>query len=149
MEVLVAQSHDTSVTQASQEKRVDLKTLLAESDVVSLHCPLTESNHNLIAKDELLLMKSDAILINAARGGLVDELALLDALKNGVIGAAALDVLDQEPPAEDNPLINYQADNLIITPHVAWASRQSRQKLVNEIAKNIQAFLQGQLRNII
>jgi len=129
--------------------RVDLTTLLAESDVVSLHCPLTESNRHLIAEKELEIMKPDAILINAARGGLVDESALLHALKTRQIGAAALDVLAEEPPAASHPLINYHADNLILTPHVAWASQQSRQKLINEIAKNIQAYRQGQPRNIV
>jgi glycerate dehydrogenase len=94
-------------------------------------------------------MKPEAILINTARGGLVDEAALLDALKNRKIAAAGLDVLEQEPPSLDHPLINYQADNLIVTPHVAWSSRESRQRLVNEIAMNIQAYVAGQPRNIV
>ena len=133
----------------SRTGRVDLTTLLSASDVVSLHCPLTESNRHMIAENELAIMKPDAILINAARGGLVDEDALLNALKNNQIGAAALDVLEEEPPSVNHPLINYHADNLILTPHIAWASRESRQKLVNEIAKNIQAYQQGQSRNIV
>jgi glycerate dehydrogenase len=129
--------------------RVDLTTLLSTSDVVSLHCPLTESNYHMIGADELKVMKPEAILINTARGGLVDEAALLDALKNRKIAAAGLDVLEQEPPSLDHPLINYQADNLIVTPHVAWSSRESRQRLVNEIAMNIQAYVAGQPRNIV
>jgi glycerate dehydrogenase len=145
MKVLIAKRDETDV----RSGRTDLTTLLAESDVLSLHCPLTEHNYHMISEKELSLMKSDVILINAARGGLIDEQALLHSLENNQIGAAALDVLEQEPPSVNNVLINYQADNLIITPHIAWASRQSRQKLVNEIAKNIQAYLQGQLRNIV
>jgi glycerate dehydrogenase len=133
----------------TREGRFDLTTLLSSSDVVTLHCPLTESNHHMIAERELAAMKPDAILINAARGGLVDEAALLAALKNNQIGGAALDVLEQEPPPVNHPLTSYQGDNLIVTPHIAWASRQSRQRLVNEIAKNIQAYLRGELRNII
>ena len=165
MKVLVAHSHMKSDLSApcsgqrldqqraqqhvQQETRVDLKTLLAESDVVSLHCPLTDANYHMIAENELSLMRSRSILINTARGGLIDESALLTALKNKQIAAAALDVLEQEPPAIDHELLSYHADNLIITPHVAWASRESRQRLVNEIAINIKSFLQGKPRNIV
>ena len=145
MKVLIAKRDETDV----RSGRTDLTTLLAESDVLSLHCPLTEHNYHMISEKELSLMKSDVILINAARGGLIDEQALLHSLENNQIGGAALDVLEEEPPSVNNALINYQADNLIITPHIAWASRQSRQSLVNEIAKNIQAYLQGQPRNIV
>jgi glycerate dehydrogenase len=145
MKVLLARRDETD----SRQGRVDLAILLAASDVVSLHCPLTDKNRHIIAEKQLALMKPDAILINAARGGLVDEAALLNALKQGQIGAAALDVLAEEPPPANHPLINYHADNLIITPHIAWASRQSRQRMINEIAKNIQAYLQGELRNIV
>lgn len=157
MKVLVAHSHkkrdlsdqNSEPKHVQQEIRVDLVTLLAESDVVSLHCPLTDDNYHMIAENEFSLMRSDAILINTARGGLVDEPALLKALKNKQLAAAALDVLEQEPPAIDHQLLSYPADNLIITPHVAWASRESRQRLVNEIAINIKSFLQGQPRNIV
>ncbi len=133
----------------SREGRVDLSTLLAVSDVVSLHCPLTENNFHMIGEAELALMRPDAILVNTARGGLIDEQALLHALENEQIGAAALDVLEEEPPSVSNALLGYQADNLIITPHIAWASRESRQRLVNEIAENIKAFQQGVLRNVV
>ena len=145
MKVLIAKRDETDV----RSGRTDLTTLLTESDVLSLHCPLTEHNYHMISEKELSLMKSNVILINAARGGLIDEQALLYSLENNQIGGAALDVLEEEPPSVNNALINYQADNLIITPHIAWASRQSRQSLVNEIAKNIQAYLQGQQRNIV
>jgi len=135
-------------------ERIDLIELLSVSDVVSLHCPLTDSNRHMIAEKELSVMKSDAILINTARGGLVDEKALLQALENKVIAGAALDVLEEEPPSTNHPLIDYSMsspdnDNLIITPHIAWASRESRQRLVDEIAKNIQVYLQGQPRNLV
>ena len=143
MKVLVAKRDETDV----RSGRSDLTALLAESDVLSLHCPLTEHNYHMISEKELSLMKSDAILINAARGGLIDESALLSSLENNQIGGAALDVLEEEPPSVNHPLSNYHTDNLIITPHIAWASRQSRQRLVNELAKNIQAYLQGQPRN--
>lgn len=149
MKVLIAHSHKAGGDTDSPEERVDLNTLLSASDVVSLHCPLTENNRHMISENELALMKSDAILINAARGGLIDEKALLYALENKQIGAAALDVLEEEPPSVNNSLTCYQANNLIVTPHIAWASRQSRQRLINEIAKNIQVHQQGQSRNIV
>ncbi len=149
MNVLIVHSHNAGDSADLREKRVDLDVLLSQADVVTLHCPLTENNRHLISENEFVMMKPDAILINTARGGLVDERALLHALERNQIGAAALDVLEEEPPSANNVLINYQADNLIITPHIAWASRDSRQRLVNEIAKNIQAYLQGQPRNIV
>jgi len=149
MKVSIAHSHNTGDKKDSREGRVDLTTLLSTSDVVSLHCPLTESNYHMIGESELSLMKPGAILINTARGGLVDEHALLNALKNKKIAAAALDVLDEEPPSVNHELLNYHVDNLIITPHVAWASRESRQRLVDEITENIRVFLQGRPRNIV
>ena len=145
MRVLIAKRDEADV----RSGRTELTTLLAESDVLSLHCPLTEHNYHMISEKELSLMKPDAILINTARGGLVDEQALLYSLEHQQIGGAALDVLEEEPPSVNHPLSNYHADNFIITPHIAWASQQSRQSLVNEIAKNIQAYLQGQPRNIV
>lgn len=145
MEVLIAK-RDAKDT---REGRVELDTLLSIADIVSLHCPLTENNYHLIGESQLSLMKPEAILVNTARGGLVDEEALLHALQNKRIAAAALDVLEQEPPAVTHALLNYRADNLIITPHIAWASRESRQRLVDEIAKNIQAFQLGQYRNLV
>lgn len=144
MNVLIAKRDDED----QREGRVALATLLAMADVVSLHCPLTEKNFHLFGEKELSLMKPGAILINTARGGLIDEQALLHALQTRRI-AAALDVLEQEPPPVSHALLNYREDNLIITPHIAWASRESRQRLVNEIAKNILAFQQGQHRNLV
>lgn len=124
--------------------RVDLHEMLAQIDVLSLHCPLTEKNKHFIASKELALMKPDAVLINAARGGLVDESALLEALANKKLAGAALDVLEHEPPSETEPLILQTLPNLIVTPHIAWASIESRQRLINEVARNIVALAAGQ-----
>ncbi|HHJ34203.1 MAG TPA: D-2-hydroxyacid dehydrogenase [Gammaproteobacteria bacterium] len=152
MRILIAHSHnaESRVGESDfQAARVAMPELLAESDIISLHCPLTDDNRHLIGAEALSIMRPDAILINTARGGLIDERALLSALEDKQIAAAALDVLEEEPPSGNHPLINYHADNLIITPHVAWASQQSRQRLVNEIAKNIEAYSSAQKRNVI
>ena len=147
MEVLISQSlHESPRNQAG---RVALDELLARSDVVSLHCPLANETRGLISTGELGLMKTDAILINTARGGLVDEAALLDALNNGEIGGAGLDVLETEPPKADNPLTRANLPGLIITPHVAWASRIARQTLVNKMAKNVEAFVLGDPMHVV
>ena len=145
MKVLVSKRDNND----TRENRVDLKTVFSTADYLSLHCPLTEQNYHMISEQELALMKADAVLINTARGGLVDEYALLRALKYNEIGGAALDVLEQEPPAKDNPLLKYQAENLIITPHIAWASRESRQRLLDEVTENIKAFINGEPRNLV
>lgn len=127
--------------------RHDLREVLQAADVVSLHCPLTDATRGLIGADELALMKPTAILINTARGGLVDSAALAAALAEGQIGAAAIDVLAQEPPFDGDPLLDYEGDNLIVTPHIAWGTREARQNAVNELAANVKAFLNGQERN--
>ena len=145
MDVIIARRNDAD----KREGRVALERLFREADVISLHCPLTSDNYHMISANELSMMKSTAILINTARGGLIDEPALLEALKNNEIAAAGLDVLEHEPPTMGDALVNYHADNLIITPHIAWASREARQRLVNEITMNIRAFQAGQLRNVI
>lgn len=128
---------------------VDLARLLQRSDVVTLHCPLNQQTLGLIGEKEFRLMKPNAILINAARGGIVDEAALLDALQRNEIQAAALDVLSVEPPPADHPLLQAGLPNLLVTPHIAWASLQARQALVDGVAANIQAFLSGQPRNTV
>ena len=143
MEVLLAKRD----AEDQRPDRIALHELLPRVDVLSLHCPLTESNRGLIGADELALMKKDAILINTARGGLVDEAALLEALANDRIGGAGLDVLEVEPPPAGYPLLRADLPNLLITPHTAWASAESRQRLLDEIALNIQAFKAGQVRN--
>lgn len=133
----------------SGEGRSSFDTLMKSCDVVSLHCPLTPATEGLIGRRELALMKKDAILVNTARGGLVDADALVDALARGAIGGAAIDVLSQEPPVAGNPLLDYTGDNLIVTPHIAWASIEGRQSALNEIAANVRAFLDGEQRNRI
>lgn len=143
MEVIIAKRNP----QDSRQGRVVLNDMLPQIDVLTLHCPLTDETHHLIDKDELSLMKSTAMLINTARGGIVNESALLDALNSQKIAAAALDVLSDEPPCENHPLLAEQKNNLIITPHVAWASQESRQRLINQVAENIKAFNRGEIRN--
>ncbi|MEN8131053.1 MAG: 2-hydroxyacid dehydrogenase [Pseudomonadota bacterium] len=127
--------------------RVPFGKSLSQVDVLSLHCPLTDHTRNLIGERELSLMRPNALLINTARGGIVDESALALALKHGVIGGAGIDVLSTEPPENDNPLLDHDLPNLIVTPHIAWASRESRQRLIEEIARNIRAFIKGKMRN--
>jgi len=127
--------------------RQPLDQLLETVDVLSLHCPLTSATRGLIGADELKRMKADAPLLNTARGGLIDEAALAEALRQGEIGGAGIDVLEQEPPSSDSPLLCPDIPNLIITPHSAWGSRQARQRLVGELALNIQGLLQGRPRN--
>jgi len=128
---------------SSQVSRMPFKELLKEVDILSLHCPLTEETTKLIGADELGSMKKSALLINTARGGLINEKALKDALTDGVIAGAAVDVLSVEPPSEGNLLIDSYIPNLIVTPHVAWVARESRQRLVNQVAENVKSFLKG------
>lgn len=120
---------------------VSLEEVLSQSDYVSLHCPLTPQTRHLINKETLALMKPTAFLINTSRGALVDEPALIEALKTGVIAGAALDVQETEPPAEDNPL--YTMDNVILTPHMGWKGLETRQRLVSILADNIHAYAAG------
>jgi glycerate dehydrogenase len=125
------------------EGRVSLEELLATADVVSLHCPLTPATRGLIGAPELARMKPDALLINTARGALVDGAALALALKEGRLGGAGIDVLPAEPPADDEPLVDPGIPNLIVTPHVAWAAFEARQRCLDEMAANIRDFLEG------
>jgi len=121
--------------------------LARNSDYVSLHCPLTESNTGFINADFLKAMKSTAYLINTARGPLIDEKALTQALRNKEIAGAGLDVLCQEPPAKDNPLV--ALDNCVITPHVAWATIAARKRLMAIAVNNLQQFFAGQPNNVV
>lgn len=127
--------------------RVAFVDVLQRSDAVTLHCPLNPSTKNLMNKATLAFMKQGAWLLNTARGGLVDSAALVHALESGHLGGAALDVLPQEPPTDGDPLLDYEGDNLIITPHVAWASIEARQNAIQELARNTEAFLNGEPRN--
>ena len=131
-------------------ERVDLDTLLKESDFLSLHCPLSDKTRNLIDLDALKKMKKTAILINVARGPVVNDEALYTALTEQIIAGAGLDVTGTEPMKESNPLSRIKDSNrLIITPHLAWASIEARNRVVVETYKNIEAFLRGEDRNIV
>lgn len=143
MKILIAQRDAGD----QRNGRMPLHDLLQQVDVLSIHCPLTDETRNLIGERELKLMKSTALIINTARGGIINEPALLQALENKLIAGAALDVLSVEPPPADHILLQYKQPNLIVTPHVAWASRESRQRCLNEIAMNIAAFKRGEMRN--
>ena len=134
----------------TEYERVEFDELLTQSDILSLHCPLSDRTRGLIDKDALSKMKKSAILVNVARGPVVDTQALYDALTEGQIAAAGLDVLEEEPISRDNPLSSIMdSTKLIITPHMAWASKEARTRLVNEVVKNIEAFLNGEERNIV
>lgn len=131
-------------------ERVELDALLAQSDILSLHCPLSDRTRGLLNKDAFDKMKETAILINVARGPVVDTQALYDALISNRIAAAGLDVLEKEPMSKDDPLAQIKdSTKLIITPHMSWASVESRTKLVQEVYRNIEAFLNGTDRNIV
>jgi glycerate dehydrogenase len=132
---------------APSNERLTFEQVLKESDAISIHCPLTDDTRNLIGHAELALMKANAIIINTARGGIIDEQALASALKTGQIAGAGVDVLSEEPPVNGNVLLDSEIPNLIVTPHIAWASVESRQRAVDEIALNIKAFLKGEFRN--
>jgi glycerate dehydrogenase len=128
---------------------VDFETILRESDVITLHVPLTPETKNMIGAKELKKMKPTAILINTARGGLVDEAALAEALRNGTIAGAGFDVLTKEPPKDGNILLNPSIPNLIVTPHVAWASQEAMQILADQLIDNIEAFVAGKPQNVV
>ena len=138
MRILVAEHKGAPII---RHGRVTFEQVLQESDVISLHCPLTEQTQNLIAAPELACMKSSAILINTARGGIVNESDLMQALNDGVIAAAAMDVLSQEPPAKDHLVLTQMPDNLIVTPHIAWASQEARQRLLAQLVENVRRHL--------
>ncbi len=130
--------------------QVNKETLLGESDYLSLHCPLSDLSRHFIDKDALERMKPSAILLNVARGPVVDNEALYEALTNGQIGAAGLDVVEKEPLEPENPLSRLKDScRLIITPHLAWASVEARRRCVEEAYKNIEAFLKGEERNVV
>jgi glycerate dehydrogenase len=124
-----------------------LDVVLAESDVLTLHCPLTAATRNLIGEAQLRRMKRNAVLINTARGGLVDEPALLRALREGWIAGAGLDVLSVEPPHGGNPLLDLDLPNLIVTPHVAWAGSEALHAFAEQLIGNLEAFVAGSPRS--
>ena len=146
MNVLIAERKNAQI---SREGRTAFVEVLKQSNIVTLHCPLTADTENLIGPNELNLMRSDSILINTARGGLIDDQALLRALQTKRIAGARIDVLRQEPPPDNNPLVEVRLPNLIITPHNAWASRQAMQNLANQLVDNLEAFVRGEPRNLV
>jgi glycerate dehydrogenase len=130
-------------------ERASLDDILSDSDVISLHVPLTATTRNIISSARIKQMKRSAILINTARGGLVDETALATALQEGLIAGAGIDVLAVEPPPADSPLLGLKLPNLILTPHVAWASEEAMQLLADQLIDNIEAFMLGKPQNLV
>lgn len=146
MQVVVAERKGATSVRAGY---TPFDTVLAKADVISLHTPLTAETRHMIAAREFGLMKRSALLINTARGNLVDEAALVDALKSNRIAGAGFDVLSVEPPRDGNPLIELDLPNFILTPHVAWSSRQAMQTLADQLVHNIEAFVAGAPRNVV
>lgn len=145
MHVIAFDKFHSTIETASFRYSNSLEELLASSDIVSLNCPLTKENRNMINRESLSLMKKSAVIINTARGPLVDEKALAIALNEGVISGAGLDVLSQEPPLADNPIMT--AKNVVITPHVSWATHEARSRLMDIAVSNLKAYLSGMPAN--
>lgn len=146
----IARAFDMTVlhtTPSGREGSVSLDEVLRQSDVISLHCPLTKENRHLISHETIAKMKPGVLLINTGRGPLVDEAALREALLNGHVAGAAMDVTEQEPIPADSPLLGL--DNCLITPHIAWAAKEARQCLMNTVVENVRAFLQGSPVNVV
>ena len=147
MKVLAYTSKEQSMLPTHIKKASSLDSLFAEADVLSLHCPLTTDTHHIVNAKRLALMKPTAIIINTGRGPLIDEQALADALNEGKLLAAGIDVLEEEPPTKGSPLLT--ARNCHITPHIAWASLAARERLMHIAISNVQAFLNGSPQNVV
>jgi glycerate dehydrogenase len=132
-----------------REDRLALDELLPQVDALTLHCPLNEHTRHMIGADQLRLLKPGAFVVNTARGGLIDEQALADALRSGHLGGAATDVLSVEPPVHGNPLLAADIPRLIVTPHNAWGAREARQRIVGQLAENAQAFFANAPRRVV
>jgi glycerate dehydrogenase len=145
MKVMVAQRPGGP----AEAGRTPLDQLLPQVDVLTLHCPLTEHTRNLLDAAAFKRMKNSALLINVARGGIVDELALADALRSGTLAGAATDVLSVEPPRDGNPLLSGDIPNLIVTPHSAWGSTEARQRIIAQTLDTIQAFGRGESLRVV
>jgi glycerate dehydrogenase len=146
MRVLISEHKDV---QAIRAGRASFEDTLRESDVVSLHCPLTDETRDMFGAAEFAMMKPKALLINTARGALVEDAALIEALQNGSIAGAGCDVLSEEPPRQGSPLLDLDLPNFIVTPHVAWASNEAVQALADQVIDNIEAFIAGTPRNLL
>ena len=150
MEVLIAESLDKNRVQKNDAShRINFNELVKESDFISLHCPLTDRTEKLFNQAVFAAMKNNAFLINTARGALIEDEDLILAIKNKEIAGAAIDVFDEEPPPLDHPLIRESFHNLIITPHIAWAAVEARQRALECIAENIDAFLKDKPINVV
>ena len=147
MQVLACTPHPEKAASPSGVAFASLNEVLAQSDVVSLHCPLFDSTRRLIRAETIATMKDGAILINTSRGPVVDEADLAAALTSGKLSAAAVDVLCQEPPADGSPLIGLS--NCIVTPHIAWAPREARLRLLDVAAANLRGWLAGEPQNVV
>src|SRR5437016_2868863 len=146
MNVLVAEYKNARKIRTG---RTPFNKLLQQSDVVTLHCPLTADTQDMFGVPEFQMMKRDALLINAARGALIDDASLVSALRTGLIAGAAVDALREEPPQRGNDLLNLNLPNFIVTPHVAWASDEAMQRLADQVIDNIEAFVAGRPRNLL
>ncbi|MGH9944492.1 MAG: D-2-hydroxyacid dehydrogenase [Pyrinomonadaceae bacterium] len=146
MKVLISEHKGTRQIRPG---RAAFEEVLRASDMITLHAPLTPETRHLVGAAELRLMKPTAILINTARGGVVDEVALVEALGQGRIAGAGVDVLEREPPREGNPLLSLDLPNLIVTPHNAWASEEAMQALADQLVDNLEAFVRGEPQNTV
>ena len=149
LNVLVCESFAKDKKPDEDLERISFEAFLTESDIISLHCPLTDNTEGVFDDNAFKKMKTSAILINTARGGLINDHALIKAIEDKAIAGAAIDVLNQEPPDSDHPLMQKQYSNLIITPHIAWAAREARQRALDRIAENIKAFQNDAPINVV
>lgn len=147
MRVLVYTRHPEKLKDRQDLECVSLEELLSRSDIVSIHAPLNDGTRQLINKSTLSMMKPSAMLVNTARGGIINEQDLADALNSGIIAAAAVDALTIEPMSESTPLKN--AENLVITPHIAWAPNETRERLMNIVSENLSCFINGNPQNVV
>ena len=146
MRVLISEHRNAETI---RPERTSFEDTLRQSDVISLHCPLTDATRDLFRRAEFEMMKPGALLINTARGALVNDAALIEALQTGLIGGAGYDALREEPPRQGSPLLDLNLPNFIVTPHVAWASNEAVQALANQVIDNIEAFVAGTPRNLL
>jgi len=146
MRVLISEHKDAAETRVG---RISFEDVLTQSDVISLHCPLTAETRDMFRRAEFEMMKSGSLLINTARGALVDDAALIEALENGSIAGAGYDALREEPPRKGSPLLDLNLPNFIVTPHVAWASNEAVQALADQVIDNIEEFVGGRPRNLL